>query len=100
MLFSLILSISGWFSRKHFFLKIWKCCRTLFSMGPSERRDAYAVLSLYLSFFSYTDGCQDAIICDGEEAFDLRTEKGFWDDLKKGLVNCLTVQLFILCKDL
>ncbi|CAK9173318.1 unnamed protein product [Ilex paraguariensis] len=74
-------------NRKHFFLKIWKCCRTLFSMGPSERRDAYAVLSLYLSFFSCTDGCQDAIICDGEEAFDLRTEKGFWDDLKRGLVE-------------
>ncbi|CAL5436699.1 unnamed protein product [Camellia sinensis] len=74
-------------SRKHFFEKIWPCCRTLFSMGPLERRDSYNVLSLYFAFFSCTDGCDNDDASDREEGFDIRAEKEFWDEIKKGLVD-------------
>lgn len=74
-------------SRKRFLMKIWKCCKTLFSLGPLERRDAYTILSLYLSFFSCIDGCENADLGVGEEAFDLRAEKEFWGEIKKGLVD-------------
>ncbi|KAI7980638.1 putative methyltransferase TARBP1 [Camellia lanceoleosa] len=73
--------------KKHFFEKIWPCCRTLFSMGPLERRDSYNVLSLYFSFFSCTDGCDNDDASDREEGFDIRAEKEFWDEIKKGLVD-------------
>ncbi|KAL4602312.1 hypothetical protein ACB092_10G044100 [Castanea dentata] len=68
-------------SRKSFLMKIWNCCRALFSLGPLERRDAYNVLSLYLSFFPCTEECEDA------EEFDIRAEKEFWDEIKRGLVD-------------
>ncbi|CAI9292192.1 unnamed protein product [Lactuca saligna] len=70
-------------SRKDFFAKIWKCCKNLFQLGSSERRDAYTVLSLYISYFSKTDGCED----NGTFDFDLRAEKEFWDEMKNGLVD-------------
>ncbi|PWA72733.1 tRNA/rRNA methyltransferase (SpoU) family protein [Artemisia annua] len=73
-------------SRKTFITKIWKCCKSLFLMGPSEKRDAYTVLSLYISYFSKNDGCDDEFL-SGDEIFDLRTEKEFWDEMKKGLVD-------------
>ncbi|GJR57300.1 tRNA/rRNA methyltransferase, SpoU family protein [Tanacetum coccineum] len=69
-------------SRKTFITKIWKCCKRLFLMGPSEKRDAYTVLSLCISYFSKNDGCDDDFL-SGE----LRTEKEFWDEMKKGLVD-------------
>lgn len=75
-------------------MKIWKCCKTLFSLGPLERRDAYTILSLYLSFFSCIDGCENADLGVGEEAFDLRAEKEFWGEIKKGLVFELSLDLF------
>lgn len=68
-------------SRKSFLMKIWNCCRALFSLGPLERRDAYNVLSLYLSFFPCTEESEDA------EEFDIRAEKEFWDEIKRGLVD-------------
>nr|POF01631.1 putative methyltransferase tarbp1 [Quercus suber] len=68
-------------SRKSFLMKIWNCCRALFSLGPLDRRDAYNVLSLYLSFFPCTEECEDA------EEFDIRAEKEFWDEIKRGLVD-------------
>ncbi|KAG6635865.1 hypothetical protein CIPAW_11G072500 [Carya illinoinensis] len=34
--------------RKSFLEEIWKCCRTLFSLGTLERRDAYNVLSMLI----------------------------------------------------
>jgi len=52
----------------------------LFELGSSERRDAYTVLSLCVSYFSKSGKCED----DG--AFDLRAEKEFWDEMKNGLV--------------
>lgn len=61
-------------------MKIWNCCRALFSLGPLERRDAYNVLSLYLYFFPCTEECEVA------EEFDIRAEKEFWDEIKRGLV--------------
>ena len=61
-------------------MKVWNCCRALFSLGPLERRDAYNVLSLYLSFFPCTEEGEDA------EEFDIRAEKEFWDEIKRGLV--------------
>ncbi|KAI7987820.1 putative methyltransferase TARBP1 [Camellia lanceoleosa] len=82
--------------RKHFFEKIWPCCRTLFSMGPLERRDSYNVLSLYFSFFSCTDGCDNDDASDREEGFDIRAEKEFWDEIKKGLKQSLHILKMML----
>ncbi|XP_057978420.1 uncharacterized protein LOC131164899 isoform X2 [Malania oleifera] len=75
------------FSRKHFFMKLWMCCKTLFCLGPAERRDAYSVLSLYLSFFSDTAGYGDAYASHGAEEFDVIAEKDFWNEIKRGLVD-------------
>nr|XP_043612363.1 uncharacterized protein LOC122584195 isoform X2 [Erigeron canadensis] len=73
-------------SRNTFFAKIWKCCKSLFLMGHSERRDAYAILSLYISYLAKSDRCEgDSVSGDG--TFDLRDEKVFWDEMKKGLVD-------------
>ncbi|KAM7494028.1 hypothetical protein LguiB_028637 [Lonicera macranthoides] len=74
-------------SRVNFFMKIWKCCKTLFSLGPLERRDAYCVLSLYVSFFPSIDEYEDVEVGGKIEAFDLRAEKEFWDEMKRGLVD-------------
>ncbi|ONI06355.1 hypothetical protein PRUPE_5G055400 [Prunus persica] len=74
-------------SRNSFFNKIWKCCGLLFSLGTVERRDAYSVLSLYLSFCSCTEECGDADTSDKVEEFDIRAQKEFWDEIKKGLVD-------------
>ncbi|KAK4338184.1 hypothetical protein RND71_042671 [Anisodus tanguticus] len=74
-------------SRKSILEKLWKSCKTLFSLGALERRDAYAILSLYLSFFTYTDECQHIYMSSTTEMFDLRAEKQFWDEMKKGLVD-------------
>lgn len=59
-------------------------------MGPSERRDAYTILSLYISYFSKSDGCEDDST-SGDIAFDLRAEKEFWNEMKKGLVYSFLV---------
>ncbi|OMP07602.1 tRNA/rRNA methyltransferase, SpoU [Corchorus olitorius] len=74
-------------SRNHFFKRIWICCRRLFSLGSLERRDAYSILSLYLSFFSCTDTYENADMSDGEEEFDIRSEKELWNEIKRGLVD-------------
>ncbi|KAF9689746.1 hypothetical protein SADUNF_Sadunf01G0124300 [Salix dunnii] len=74
-------------SRNVFFRKIWKLCRSLFSLGHLERRDAYNVLSLYLSFFSSTKGFGNANANVKAEEFDVRAEKEFWDEIKRGLVD-------------
>ncbi|KAA8525977.1 hypothetical protein F0562_007922 [Nyssa sinensis] len=74
-------------SRMNLFMKIWKCCKILFSLGPLERRDAYGLLSLYLSFFSSIDECEDGGMGEGDEGFDIRVEKEFWDEIKRGLVD-------------
>ncbi|KAK3029857.1 hypothetical protein RJ639_038291 [Escallonia herrerae] len=72
-------------SRNNFFRSIWKCCQTLFSQGPIERRDAYAVLSQYLSLYNCINGCDGVNVDD--ETFDLRTEKEFWDEIRSGLID-------------
>ncbi|KAK7262184.1 hypothetical protein RJT34_29746 [Clitoria ternatea] len=77
------------FSRELFFIKLWNCCKTLFSVGPLERREAYNVLSLYFSFSWSAEGCEGAdsgAIIKTEE-FDIRQEKEFWDEIKMGLVD-------------
>ncbi|GLT91144.1 hypothetical protein SLE2022_090460 [Rubroshorea leprosula] len=74
------------FTRNSFFKEIWACCRALFSLGSLERRDAYGVLSLYLSFFSCSEISGKCYMSDGEE-FDIKTEKEFWNEIKRGLVN-------------
>ena len=73
------------FSRKHFLIKIWNCCKTLFSLGSLERRDGYTILSLYISFFSFIERCDNADT-GVSQVFDLRTEMEFWDEIKRGLV--------------
>ncbi|KAI4327194.1 hypothetical protein L6164_019684 [Bauhinia variegata] len=75
------------FSRECFFMKIWKCCITLFSVGPLERREAYNVLSLYFSFLPSLEECEDANKISRVEEFDIRAEKEFWDEIKRGLVD-------------
>ncbi|XP_019190926.1 PREDICTED: uncharacterized protein LOC109185383 isoform X1 [Ipomoea nil] len=77
-------------SRNHILADLWKSCKALFSLGPLERRDAYSTLSLYLSFFSIARGShgpEDASLNGKETMFDLRAQKEFWDEIKKGLVN-------------
>ncbi|KAL6279881.1 hypothetical protein ACE6H2_016762 [Prunus campanulata] len=74
-------------SRNSFFKKIWECCGLLFSIGTVEKRDAYSVLSLYLSFYSCAEECGDADPSDKVEEFDIRAQKEFWDEIKKGLVD-------------
>ncbi|KAL6985886.1 tRNA (guanosine(18)-2'-O)-methyltransferase [Sarracenia purpurea var. burkii] len=73
-------------SRNYFFKKIWASCRTLFSMGPSERRDSFCALSLYMTYFSCTGECEDDD-ARGKEGFDIRADKEFWEEIKKGLVD-------------
>ncbi|PRQ18401.1 putative tRNA (guanosine(18)-2'-O)-methyltransferase [Rosa chinensis] len=74
-------------SRNNFFMKIWKCCGTLFSLGTVERRDAFGILSLYLSFFPFTEESGDTNMSDKVECFDIRAETKFWDEIKRGLVD-------------
>ena len=57
----------------------------LFSVGPAERRDAYGIISLYLSYFSCGDRFEEDM-GDRPEGFDIRAEKEFWDEIKRGLV--------------
>lgn len=44
------------------------------------------MLSLYLSFFPCTEDCGDADRSHQVENFDIRTQKEFWDEIKRGLV--------------
>ncbi|KAL1136568.1 hypothetical protein V6Z11_A12G247800 [Gossypium hirsutum] len=74
-------------SRNLFFMRVWKCCRKLFSLGSLERRDAYRILSLYLSYFSCGGTFQNANMSDGAEEFDIRSEKDLWNEIKRGLVD-------------
>ncbi|KAI3973692.1 hypothetical protein MKX01_031112 [Papaver californicum] len=71
-------------SRVHFFAKIWKCCRKMFTLGPLGRKDAYNVLSLYLS---HAKGFEVDVVDNGGNEFDIRAEKEFWDEIKQGLVD-------------
>lgn len=74
-------------SRTCFLKEIWSCCKALFSLGTLERRDAYTVLSLYLSYFSSTEGCEDVNASDKAKEFDIRAESEFWGEIKRGLVD-------------
>ncbi|KDP39960.1 hypothetical protein JCGZ_03491 [Jatropha curcas] len=74
-------------SRHIFSKKIWNCCKSLLSCGPLERRDAYCVLSLYLSFLSRVERCQNADASVRAEEFDVRAEREFWVEIKRGLVD-------------
>lgn len=68
-------------------MKIWNCCKILFTLGSLERRDAYDIISLYLSFSSPIDEDKDLVVGGREEKFDLRGGDFFWDEMKRGLVN-------------
>ncbi|GFP96490.1 hypothetical protein PHJA_001793100 [Phtheirospermum japonicum] len=74
-------------TRNDFFMKIWKCCKLLFSMGSLERRDAYSILTLYLCFSSQTDETGDVNVGGRVETFDLRVDQEFWDEIKRGLLD-------------
>ena len=69
-----------------FLKEIWSCCKVLFSLGTLERRDAYIVLSLYLSYFYPTDECEDVNTSDKAKEFDIRADSDFWGEIKRGLV--------------
>ncbi|KAH6767928.1 tRNA/rRNA methyltransferase family protein [Perilla frutescens var. frutescens] len=79
--------ISHVLTRKDIFMKIWKCCKLLFSLGSLERRDAYDILSLYLSFPSPIDEHEDLNVGGRERKFDLRDDQEFWDEIKRGLLD-------------
>ncbi|XP_022735884.1 uncharacterized protein LOC111289259 isoform X8 [Durio zibethinus] len=74
-------------SRNHFFMRMWTCCKILFSLGSLERRDAYSILSLYFSYFSCTETSENTDMSDGAEEFDIRSEKELWIEIKRGLVD-------------
>ncbi|XP_039022591.1 uncharacterized protein LOC120155085 isoform X1 [Hibiscus syriacus] len=74
-------------SRNQFFMRMWTCCGKLFSLGSLERRDAYRILSLYLSYFSCSVTFENTKITDATEEFDIRNEKEFWNEIKRGLVD-------------
>lgn len=74
------------FRRKLFTEKIWKCCKKLFSLGNVERRDAYCILSLCLSFSPYGAECDHAESSGHAGEFGIRDDKEFWDEIKRGLV--------------
>lgn len=69
-----------------FLKKIWECCTSLFSLGHVERLDAYSVLSLYFSS-STMKGHDSASMDDPDKEFDLRAQKEFWEELRRGLVD-------------
>ncbi|XP_074269533.1 uncharacterized protein LOC141592672 [Silene latifolia] len=73
-------------SRQYFFMNLWKSARMLFGLGSAERRDAYGIISLYLSYFSCVSGHQ-VDMGDRAEVFDIKAEKDFWDEMKRGLVD-------------
>ncbi|KAK4747415.1 hypothetical protein SAY87_014001 [Trapa incisa] len=75
------------YSRKAFIEKIWNCCKTMFSLGNVERRDAYCVLSLCLSFSPYGDEFYHAEMNCHSGEFDIRDDKEFWGEIKRGLVG-------------
>ncbi|XP_051205949.1 uncharacterized protein [Lolium perenne] len=87
-------------SRSGFLESIWNCCVSLFSLGRAERLDAYGILSIYFS--ALKSGCQYAVPgADEAHDFDLRNVTGFWDELRRGLVDKDTVvrkQAFYLLK--
>lgn len=72
--------------RHHFFVKLWKCSKVLFALGSADRRDAYGIISLYLSYFSGVDRFE-VEVDDKAEDFDIRADKEFWDEIKQGLVE-------------
>ncbi|KAK6251036.1 hypothetical protein SCA6_005041 [Theobroma cacao] len=74
-------------SRNCFFMRMWRCCGRLFSLGSLERRDAYSILSLYLSYFSCTETSENSDISDVAEEFDVSSEKELWNEIKAGLVD-------------
>ncbi|XP_071917543.1 uncharacterized protein [Coffea arabica] len=74
-------------TRKHLLEEIWKCCKKLFSMGLSERRDAYTILSLSLSTGAFNRRTKDGNVIVTRETFDLTVDNDFWDEIKRGLVD-------------
>ncbi|KAK8520784.1 hypothetical protein V6N13_076919 [Hibiscus sabdariffa] len=74
-------------SRNHFFMRMWTCCRKLFSLGSLERRDAYRILSLYMSYFSCSGTFENTSTTDAADEFDIRNEKELWNEIKRGLVD-------------
>ncbi|XP_027183076.1 uncharacterized protein LOC113781357 [Coffea eugenioides] len=79
--------VSHILTRKHLLEEIWKCCKKLFSMGLSERRDAYTILSLSLSTGAFNRRTKDGNVIVTRETFDLTVDNDFWDEIKRGLVD-------------
>ncbi|XP_057773845.1 uncharacterized protein LOC130993110 isoform X2 [Salvia miltiorrhiza] len=74
-------------TREDNFIKIWKCIKLLFTLGSLERRDAYDILSLYLSLPSPVDEHKDLDMGGREGEFDLRDDQTFWDEIRRGLLD-------------
>lgn len=57
------------------------------------------MLSLYFSFLRYIEEREDVDTICRMEQFDIRTEKEFWDDIKKGLVLEFSLLFTIILLD-
>lgn len=62
------------------------CCKKLFSHGHLEGRDAYCTLSLCLSFCNFPEEHVNSMSGQADD-FDIRHDKEFWDEIKRGLVT-------------
>ncbi|KAL2233033.1 UNVERIFIED_CONTAM: hypothetical protein Sindi_1483300, partial [Sesamum indicum] len=51
------------------------------------RRDAYDILSLYLSISLPTEQYEDSTVGGRAETFDLRADEDFWNEIKRGLLD-------------
>ncbi|EPS74154.1 hypothetical protein M569_00595, partial [Genlisea aurea] len=71
-------------TRMGFHMKIWNCCKILFSLGSSERKDAYDVLSLCLSFSFAAD---EVVNGSSDLDFDLKADLDFWNEIRRGLLD-------------
>ncbi|GAB2209657.1 hypothetical protein Droror1_Dr00026878 [Drosera rotundifolia] len=89
-------------SRNEFFMQIWECCRMLFSMGSTDRRAAFSILSLYLSYFPCATPSDDVDMENRVDRFNISAENKLWKEIRKGLLEkeCLVRKqsLYILKK--
>lgn len=84
-------------SRKLFIEKVWKCCKKLLCQGHLERRDAFHLLSLLFSFYACEEDQYHKSRSGREEEFDIREDKVFWDEIKRGLVlDFYSFMIFLL----
>ncbi|KAK1306093.1 hypothetical protein QJS10_CPA10g01026 [Acorus calamus] len=71
-------------SRGCFLRRVWTCCKSLFSLGSAERRDAYSMLSICFSFFYSNPKEHDFT---SVEEYNITEEKEFREEICRGMVD-------------